>query len=455
MTEDRTPRPVPRGRLTRMLRMGGLAGGIGGRALASGARQLAGGRRPSAQELFLTPANAARLAGQLAQMRGAAMKMGQLISMEAGDFLPPEMTRIMARLRADADPMPPKQLQRVLDRAWGPGWLRHFARFQVQPIAAASIGQVHRARTRDGRDLAIKVQYPGVRDSIDSDIDNLALLMRLPGLMPEGLDLPPLIAEARAQLHAEADYVREAEQMRRYAAHLAGRDEFLLPCPDDQFSTPDVLAMEFIDSRPIETLAEAPQSVRDRAAQNLAQLVVEELFRFDLMQTDPNFANYRWQPDAARPEGGRLVLLDFGAARSFSRPVAPRYLALLRAGLARDAQALRQAATRIGYLREDTPPAHQAMLMEMMEQAFAPLRAGGVFDPATSDIAQRVAQTAMLAARTRARAEMPPPEILFLHRKIGGLYLLIARLRARVDLDPLIDPEALQAMLAARGAPNS
>ena len=450
MTEERTPRPVPQGRLTRMLRLGGLAGGIGTRALAGGARQLATGRRPTAQELFLTPANAARLAAQLAQMRGAAMKMGQLISMEAGDFLPPELTAILSRLRADADPMPPKQLQAVLDRAWGPGWLRHFARFQVRPIAAASIGQVHRARTRDGRDLAIKVQYPGVRASIDSDIDNIGLMMRIPGLLPEGVDLPALMAEARAQLHAEADYAREAAQMRAYGANLAGRDAFLLPRPDDQFTTPDVLAMDFIDSRPIETLAEAPQPVRDAAARNLGQLVIEELFRFNLMQTDPNFANYRWQPDPGHPDGGRIVLLDFGATRGFSPEVAPRYLALLRAALEGDRDAIADAAIAIGYFRADTEPAHRDLLMAMMELAFRPLRQGGVMDLAATDIPRQVADLAMQAAQARARAEMPPPEILFLHRKIGGLYLLLARLRARVDLDALIRPDALEAMLEAR-----
>jgi len=346
--------------------------------------------------------------------------------------------------------MPPKQLQAVLDRAWGPGWLRHFARFQVRPIAAASIGQVHRAQTRDGRDLAIKVQYPGVRASIDSDIDNIGLMMRIPGLLPEGVDLPALMAEARAQLHAEADYAREAAQMRAYGANLAGRDAFLLPCPDDQFTTPDVLAMDFIDSRPIETLAEAPQPVRDAAARNLGQLVIEELFRFNLMQTDPNFANYRWQPDAGHPDGGRIVLLDFGATRGFSPQVAPRYLALLRAALEGDRDAIADAAIAIGYFRADTEPAHRDLLMAMMELAFRPLRQGGVMDLAATDIPRQVADLAMQAAQARARAEMPPPEILFLHRKIGGLYLLLARLRARVDLDALIRPDALEAMLQAR-----
>ncbi|MGZ3218096.1 ABC1 kinase family protein [Paracoccus sp. T5] len=444
--EDRRPRAVPQGRLSRMLRIGGLATGIGGRALAQGARQMAGGQRPRAQDLLLTPANAARLAGELAQMRGAALKMGQLLSMDAGDFLPPELIAILARLRADADPMPPKQLQRVLDASWGRDWLRRFSRFQVQPIAAASIGQVHRARTKDGRDLAIKVQYPGVRASIDSDIANLGLLLKIPGVMPPGIDLPALMKEGRSQLHAEADYLREAEQMRRYALHLTGQPEFLLPEPDAEFTTPDVLAMTYIDSRPIETLAEAPQPVRDKAAASLARLVLDELFRFNLMQTDPNFANYRWQP-----ESGRIVLLDFGATRSFSSSVAPDYLRLLTAALANDQADVRQAAIDIGYFRSGTEQVHQDMLMQMMDLAFAPLRAGGVFDVAATDIPQRVAEMAMQVGQMRTRAEMPPPEILFLHRKIGGLYLLLARLRARVDLDDLLDTARLRDQLDARG----
>ncbi|WP_304616031.1 ABC1 kinase family protein [Paracoccus sp. (in: a-proteobacteria)] len=433
--DDYKGRAVPSGRLSRALRMGALAGGIGGRALASGVARLAQGERPRAQDLLMTPANAMRLADQLSRMRGAVMKMGQLLSMDAGDFLPPELTQILSRLRADAEPMPPRQLRVQLDRAWGEGWLPRFQRFQTRPIASASIGQVHRAQTKDGRDLAIKVQYPGVRDSIDSDIDNLALLLRMPGLLPKGIDLPPLLDEARAQLKAEADYEHEARQMLRYAEALAGRPEFLLPRPDPEFTRSDVLAMDFIESRPIETLADEDQPVRDRAAHALARLVLEELFSFNLMQTDPNFANYRWQPDSRR-----VVLLDFGATRSFSDHVGPQYRRLLRAALEDDRKAIDEAAIAIGYFREDTQPAHKALLLDMMELAFGPLRRQGLFDLAGTDIPQRIAEMVMEITQRRDRAEMPPPEILFLHRKFGGLYLLLARLRARVDLGALVAP---------------
>ena len=212
---------VPSGRLSRLARFGGLASGVAGGMLAEGARQFSQGRRPSVGDLLLTPANAVRVTEQLAQLRGAAMKVGQLISMDAGEMLPPELSDILARLRADARPMPQVQLKAALNRRWGRGWESRFTRFDFDPIAAASIGQVHRAQTLAGEDLAIKVQYPGVRNSIDSDVDNVATLLRLSGLLPRELDISPLLGEAKRQLHEEADYEREGQHLALSLIHIS------------------------------------------------------------------------------------------------------------------------------------------------------------------------------------------------------------------------------------------
>ena len=220
---------IPSGRLSRFGQFGRLAGGVAGGMLAEGARRLAEGERPRMREMLLTPGNVARVADRLSHLRGAAMKLGQMISMDAGDMLPPELADIMARLRERAHPMPPAQLQQVLARDWGRDWRDRFARFDASPLAAASIGQVHRAITRDGRDLAIKVQYPGVADSIVADVDNVATLLRVSNLLPRGLDIAPLLAEAKRQLAEEADYRREGEQMVRFGALLAGKDDYVVP----------------------------------------------------------------------------------------------------------------------------------------------------------------------------------------------------------------------------------
>lgn len=439
MSDDYLSRPyaVPSHRLGRMARLGGLTGGLLGRAALAGARDLARGRRPALGSAFLTPANAAHLASELARMRGAAMKLGQLLSMEAGEYLSPDLADILSRLRSEAHAMPGSQLKRVLSDNWGTDFLTRFRSFDVRPVAAASIGQVHRAETKDGRALAVKVQYPGVRDSIDSDIRNLGALMRWSGLAPRGMDLSALLEDARAQLHDEADYGAEARMLDRFGALLADDPRFAVPEGVPEFSTRDILAMTWMDGVPIETLAAADQELRDEVAARLITLTLRELFAFRLVQTDPNFANFRWNAEA-----GRTVLLDFGAARDYPEPLVAEFRALLRAGLAGDRDDMGAAATRIGYLSDELSPARLSALLDMMEMCFEPLRDDRPFDFARSDLPQRLTAAAMAFGRDRDIAPVPPADALFLQRKVAGLYLLAARLGARVALRPLLAPYA-------------
>lgn len=425
---------VPGSRLGRMLRMGGMTSGILGGMVASGARQVAQGKPPRLPDMLLTPATAQRVTRDLGRMRGAAMKLGQMLSMDTGLALPPEMTAIMAALRAEAPHMPPRQLQGVLNAAWGPGWHRRFARFDVRPFAAASIGQVHRAITRDGHDLAIKVQYPGVRASIDSDIDNLGALLRMPGLVPRGIDLAPMLAEARRQLHMEADYLSEARNLLAFSRLLSGSGRFVLPTLHAALSTPQVLAMSHVESQPIEALASAPQALRDRVAHDLIDLVLRELFTFGLVQTDPNLANYRHDPGS-----GRVVLLDFGAVMPLRPALAAAFRRLLDAALDQDADATRAAMQAVGYFDTETAPRHRALIEAMFDTATAPLRQATPFDFGRADLVERLRDMGLAMGSERDLTHIPPAETLFLHRKIGGIYLLAAKLRARVALRPMLE----------------
>ena len=368
-------RAVPTGRLARLGGFGRLAGGVAGGMLAEGARRLAQGERPRMGDLVLTPANAARVADRLSHLRGAAMKLGQMISMDAGDVLPPELSAILARLRNQGYRMPPQQLDQVLAREWGRDWRRRFRHFEAAPVAAASIGQVHRATLPDGRRLAIKVQYPGVAESIDSDVDNVATLLRVSGLLPRGLDIAPLLDEAKRQLAEEADYTREGEQMRAYAARLDGDARYVVPTLEPELTTRHVLAMSFVEGQAIETLEGASQEARDAAMTALVTLVLRELFEFGAMQTDPNFANYRWQADS-----GALVLLDFGATRAVPAETADAYRRLIEAGLARDRDMIREVAVETGFIGVEAARSHRGAVDRIIAAIDAALNRPGAFD---------------------------------------------------------------------------
>ena len=439
MDDDDNPkrrhRAIPSSRAARLGAFGRLAGGVASGMLGEGARRLARGERPRMRDLVLTPGNVGRLADRLSHLRGAAMKLGQMISMDAGDLLPPELAAILAQLRSQAHRMPPEQLRRVLDSEWGPDWRRRFARFNATPIAAASIGQVHRATLPDGRELAIKVQYPGVRESIDSDVDNVATLLRVSGVLPRELDLAPLLTEAKRQLHEEADYEREATQMTRFADWLDGHADYVVPRPLPELTTARVLAMDFIDGIPIEALADAPQEQRDAAMRDLMALVLREMFEFGAMQTDPNFANYRFQPDA-----GRLVLLDFGAARDVDPATAQGYRSLLSAGLSGDRDAVREAARAAGFLGEAAVARHRPLVDRMIDIVVTEMNRPGPFDFGDRGFVEVLREQGMEMAADRSTWHIPPVETLFVQRKVSGTALLAARLEARVDVRELVRP---------------
>jgi predicted unusual protein kinase regulating ubiquinone biosynthesis (AarF/ABC1/UbiB family) len=439
MDDDDNPkrrhRAIPSSRAARLGAFGRLAGGVASGMLGEGARRLARGERPRMRDLVLTPGNVGRLADRLSHLRGAAMKLGQMISMDAGDLLPPELAAILAQLRSQAHRMPPEQLRHVLDSEWGPDWRRRFARFNATPIAAASIGQVHRATLPDGRELAIKVQYPGVRESIDSDVDNVATLLRVSGVLPRELDLAPLLTEAKRQLHEEADYEREAAQMTRFADWLDGHADYVVPRPLPELTTARVLAMDFIDGIPIEAMADAPQEQRDAAMRDLMALVLREMFEFGAMQTDPNFANYRFQPDA-----GRLVLLDFGAARDVDPATAQGYRSLLSAGLSGDRDAVREAARAAGFLGEAAVARHRPLVDRMIDIVVTEMNRPGPFDFGDRGFVEVLREQGMEMAADRSTWHIPPVETLFVQRKVSGTALLAARLEARVDVRELVRP---------------
>ena len=416
-----------------MLRLGRLAAGMTATALNQGAKQIARGERPDPSGLLLNPANAERLAGELAQMRGAVMKVGQLLSMEAGELLPPELSSILAGLRDSAHSMPSSQLRPLLSRAWGDDWRKRFRSFDEQPFAAASIGQVHRAVAHDGRRLAIKIQYPGVAASIDSDVANVAALLKLFRLLPAGLEIDPLLDMARRQLHDETDYALEASHLRQYRARL-GNDELLrVPEVDEGLGGPGILAMTYIDGQSIEHLASAPLETRNRLAARLIDLCLHEFLHWGLVQSDPNFANFLF--DAKQQTIG---LLDFGALR-VNQPGRELALArLLRAALNEDFEQILAAACEVGYVADTNSFSYRMTIVDLIRTAAEPALGAQPYEFAESVLVQSLADKLLYLRSSSEPQSLPPADVVFLHRKLAGMFLLCARIRARVDVRRIV-----------------
>jgi aarF domain-containing kinase len=423
---------VPASRVGRLLGFGLAATELVLGGLVSGLRASGPG---GARGAFLNARNAQRFAERLAHLRGAAMKLGQLLSLEGDDLLPPEFAQALAVLRAGANAMPAAQLARVLAREYGSGWTRRFARFDQEPIAAASIGQVHRARTIDGRELAIKIQYPGVARSISSDVDNVAALLRLANLLPVDLDVSGLAAEAKRQLRQEADYLLEASFIERYRKLVEDEPEFEVPRVHADLTTRRALAMDYLEGAPLEALASGTATQRDQVGKLLEHLLFRELFEFRFMQTDPNFANYLY--DAGRR---RIVLLDFGSAREFSADFVGRYRETCRAILAGDRARIRAGAKAIGYLAPEDSAQRASAVVDMVLLVCEPLRHRGRYDFAASNLPARVRELGFDLLFRRGLLRAPPPETLFLHRKLVGSFQLCARIGARVDVRGLVRP---------------
>ena len=417
--------------------MGLTAGGLAVGGLAEGLRRATGKASGTATSALFSGANATRLARRLAHMRGAAMKLGQLLSMESSHVLPPEFSQALAVLRASADVMPQTQVKRLMGREYGKGWERRFADFDFEPAASASIGQVHRVVASDGRRMALKIQYPGVAKSIDSDVDNLAMFLNMARLLPRELDVSDIIDEAKRQLRQEADYRTEAANLERYHALLGGDDRFLVPRVHRDYSTQRILAMDWVEGVPLDQLVEqqVPQEVRDALAEAIQDLTFMELYQFRFMQTDPNFANYLYRHD-----DGRLVLLDLGAAVEFSQDFVDRYRRITRAILDEDRDAVTRHAAEIGYLREADSARHKELVVDLIMMVCEPLTTDGAYDFAGSNLPARAAAAGLNIVFRSREYRNPPASTAVLHRKLGGSFLICQRLGARIAVRDFLQP---------------
>ncbi len=293
--------------------------------------------------------SAEEVAEELGSMKGALMKLGQMASYIDED-LPPSFRGTMARLQHSAPPMSADLARSVIVAELGDAPERIFTRWGPLPIAAASIGQVHRAITRDGRAVAVKVQYPGIARSITSDLRNVGLLRRLVAAGFPGLDATSLIEELGERLREEVDYALEADNQELFASYYEGHPYIHVPHVVRALSTSRVITSDLVVGSGFDEVREWGQRERDQAAETILRFVLRSLYRLHAFNGDPHPGNYLFHG------GGRVSFLDFGMTKHFTdEDLAPLIDALRYIVFEKDGEGFRGAMERAGFLRAGAP----------------------------------------------------------------------------------------------------
>ncbi|KAJ5980046.1 hypothetical protein N7481_007344 [Penicillium waksmanii] len=423
---------VPSSRFARMWQYGGLATSMAFGAVGETLRR-ATGSQDNGSSIMFSAGNTERMVAKLSKMRGAALKLGQMLSIQDSNMLPEPIQQVLQRVQDRADYMPASQRDKVLADNLGPNWRDLFSSFNEIPMAAASIGQVHSAVLKStGKPVAVKVQYPGVADSIDSDLNNLSILLTASRLLPRGLYLDKTIANARTELAWECDYIREAEAATRFRSLLANDPVFVVPEIFPEASGKQVLTMEMLDGVAVTKIQDFTQDQRDWIGTQLMRLCLREIAEFRYMQTDPNWTNFLYNAQT-----NRLELLDFGASREYPAEFISTYVRTLIAASKNDRVSCKRLSTEMGYLTgyesEVMADAHVSSLVIIAEPFME--SSGDVYDFRDQTITDRV--RALIPIMLRERLSPPPEETYSLHRKLSGAFLLCARLGSRVPCKEL------------------
>jgi predicted unusual protein kinase regulating ubiquinone biosynthesis (AarF/ABC1/UbiB family) len=323
---------------------------IGGRYLARSPQLLfASVERRGDLRHDLALRSAEEVAEELGYMKGVLMKLGQMASYVDED-LPQTFRAAMVRLQHNAPPMSPELASSVIADELGDAPERIFARWDALPFAAASIGQVHRAITRDGRAVAVKVQYPGIARSITSDLRNVALLRRVVSAAFPGMDVQSLIEELGERLREEVDYLLEADNQESFAQYYEGHPVIHVPRVVRELSTARVLATELVSGERFEAVLRWDQHERDMAAETINRFVTRSLYRLHAFNGDPHPGNYLFHG------GGRVSFLDFGLTKHFNdHDLVPLVEALRCLVIEKDGECFRSALERAGFLKPGAP----------------------------------------------------------------------------------------------------
>jgi predicted unusual protein kinase regulating ubiquinone biosynthesis (AarF/ABC1/UbiB family) len=403
-----------------------LAARGGARYAASAPRlfAVAGERRQQLRE-DLALQTAEDVADTLGAMKGVMMKIGQMASY-VDDGLSPAVRQTLARLQDSVPPMSPELAAAVVEEELGAPPDRAFARWDPRPIAAASIGQVHRAVTLDGRAVAVKVQYPGIAETIAADLRNVALLRRMLRIVAPAQDADALLSEVRDRVGEELDYRREAASQRLMAAYYDGHPTIAIPRIIDGLSARRIMVSELSGGVRFAELASWPQHERDLAAETIYRFVFRSLYDVRAFNGDPHPGNYLFQ------RGGRVTFLDFGLVRHFTPAELQPLLQMARTiCVEHDPEAFRASLENAGFLRSGAPISTQA-IVEHLAVFYDTIREPGPLT-ITSDYASSVVRRFFdVRSPVAAYISVPRPYVI-LQRINLGLFAVLGELSATAD----------------------
>ena len=439
------------GEFRRFVRTSGAVGGIAARVAGERIFGIKTDRAAHAEDLKTI----------LGGLKGPLMKVAQFLS-TVPDALPPEYALELAQLQANAPAMGWAFVRRRMASELGPNWQSRFAAFDREASAAASLGQVHRARLPDGTDVACKLQYPDMSSTVEADLRQLRLAMAVYHRMDSAIQHDEIYKELTERLREELDYSREAAQMLLYNAMLADVPDVHVPTPFLAFCTNRLLTMTWLDGRPLmDRLAEAPpQEERNRIASALFRAWYVPFYRFGVIHGDPHMGNYQVRPD------GTVNLLDFGAIRVFDASFVRGVIDLFEAVRDNDEAKAHHAYTTWGFT--DLSKEKMAVLGLWARFLYEPLMDDRVRPIQETDDPQfgRAVAEQVHAGLQRTGGVKPPREFVLMDRSAIGLGGVFLRLKARINWSRMFheliegfDSAALRerqvAALAAAGVPKA
>ena len=394
------------------------------------------------------------LVDELGRLKGSVVKIGQVMALYGEHFLPEEVTEALHTLEDQTTSLEWPAIERVLKAELGESRLSELD-IDPEPIGAASLGQVHRAvRRSDGLELVLKVQYPGVADAVDSDLNAVAHLLKVARLVSFGPEFNDWLEEVREMMHREVDYRLEARTTEKFRQMLSHDPRFVVPRVLAEFSTDHIIASTYEHGHSVSSVAvrELPLERRSALGQAALELFFRELFEWGEIQTDPNFGNYRIR--IAGEQGGdsetdRIVLLDFGAVQSYSSDFLQPVIQMIRASYEEDLEQVVEGGIKLRFMSRDWPAEVLDKFGKVCMSVLEPLakdrsqwpdyavNSHGQYRWKQSDLPSRVAKQAARSAISRY-FRVPPKEFVFLNRKLIGVYTFIAVLHSEFNGEDLL-----------------